>query len=111
MYPQRNLRFPSLSSHVLPQCLWVTKKYRKHQRNMRLKRYRRGSTNLVPLRYFRAPEEKRAMSRVLITGASRGLGLEFARQYAADGWDVIATARNPKRSGILKELAKDKTVS
>jgi NAD(P)-dependent dehydrogenase (short-subunit alcohol dehydrogenase family) len=51
------------------------------------------------------------MSRVLITGASRGLGLEFARQYAADGWDVIATARNPKRSGILKELAKDKTVS
>jgi NAD(P)-dependent dehydrogenase (short-subunit alcohol dehydrogenase family) len=33
------------------------------------------------------------MPRVLITGAGRGLGLEFARQYAADGWDVIATAR------------------
>ncbi|MCC5794212.1 MAG: SDR family oxidoreductase [Chromatiales bacterium] len=33
------------------------------------------------------------MSTVLITGASRGLGLEFARQYAADGWRVIATAR------------------
>jgi NAD(P)-dependent dehydrogenase (short-subunit alcohol dehydrogenase family) len=27
------------------------------------------------------------MSSVLITGANRGLGLEFARQYAADGWD------------------------
>jgi NAD(P)-dependent dehydrogenase (short-subunit alcohol dehydrogenase family) len=33
------------------------------------------------------------MSRVLITGANRGIGLEFARQYLADGWDVIATAR------------------
>lgn len=32
---------------------------------------------------------------VLITGANRGLGLEFARQYASDGWDVIATAREP----------------
>jgi len=30
---------------------------------------------------------------VLITGTNRGIGLEFARQYAADGWDVIATAR------------------
>jgi NAD(P)-dependent dehydrogenase (short-subunit alcohol dehydrogenase family) len=30
---------------------------------------------------------------VLITGANRGLGLEFARQYAADGWDVIAACR------------------
>ena len=29
----------------------------------------------------------------LITGANRGIGLEFARQYAADGWEVIATAR------------------
>jgi len=33
------------------------------------------------------------MPTVLITGASRGIGLEFARQYSADGWDVIATAR------------------
>jgi len=34
------------------------------------------------------------MPTVLITGAGRGLGLEFARQYQADGWDVIGTARN-----------------
>ena len=32
---------------------------------------------------------------VLITGANRGLGLEFARQYAAAGWTVIGTARKP----------------
>ena len=34
------------------------------------------------------------MPRALITGANRGIGLEFARQYSADGWDVIATARH-----------------
>ena len=33
------------------------------------------------------------MPAVLITGANRGIGLEFARQYAAAGWDVVATAR------------------
>jgi NAD(P)-dependent dehydrogenase (short-subunit alcohol dehydrogenase family) len=38
------------------------------------------------------------MPTVLITGANRGIGLEFARQYSADGWDVVATARrsNPE---------------
>jgi len=51
------------------------------------------------------------MSRVLITGANRGLGLEFARQYSADGWDVIATARNPKQSEELQRLTKNKNVS
>ncbi len=35
------------------------------------------------------------MSTVLITGANRGIGLEFARQYAADGWTVIACCRDP----------------
>ena len=33
------------------------------------------------------------MPTVLVTGAGRGLGLEFTRQYAADGWSVIAGAR------------------
>ena len=30
---------------------------------------------------------------VLITGSNRGIGLEFAKQYAAKGWKVIATHR------------------
>ena len=34
------------------------------------------------------------MPKILVTGANRGIGLEFARQYAEDGWDVIATARH-----------------
>jgi NAD(P)-dependent dehydrogenase (short-subunit alcohol dehydrogenase family) len=34
------------------------------------------------------------MPTVLITGANRGIGLEFARQYSSDGWDVIAIARH-----------------
>lgn len=34
------------------------------------------------------------MPTVLITGANRGIGLEFARQYAADDWEVIATPRH-----------------
>jgi NAD(P)-dependent dehydrogenase (short-subunit alcohol dehydrogenase family) len=37
------------------------------------------------------------MPSVLITGAGRGLGLEFARQYAADGWRVLACAREPDK--------------
>jgi NAD(P)-dependent dehydrogenase (short-subunit alcohol dehydrogenase family) len=34
------------------------------------------------------------MPSALITGANRGIGLEFARQYSKNGWDVIATARH-----------------
>ena len=33
------------------------------------------------------------MPKVLITGANRGLGLEFAKQYQSNGWDIVATAR------------------
>jgi NAD(P)-dependent dehydrogenase (short-subunit alcohol dehydrogenase family) len=41
---------------------------------------------------------------VLVTGANRGLGLEFARQYAASGWQVIATARAPENAAELAAL-------
>jgi NAD(P)-dependent dehydrogenase (short-subunit alcohol dehydrogenase family) len=35
------------------------------------------------------------MPNVLITGANRGLGLEFAKQYSDDGWNVVTTIREP----------------
>ena len=44
-------------------------------------------------------------STVMVTGANRGLGLEFARQYAADGWRVLATYRNPAVAAELLQLA------
>lgn len=47
------------------------------------------------------------MPTVLITGANRGLGLEFARQYAADGWRVVATCRDPAGAGELAGLGGD----
>ncbi len=43
---------------------------------------------------------------VFITGSNRGLGLEFARQYAARGWNVIATCRRPGDADELQALAK-----
>ena len=46
-------------------------------------------------------------STVLVTGANRGLGFEFARQYAADGWNVIATARKPDAAEDLQALARE----
>jgi NAD(P)-dependent dehydrogenase (short-subunit alcohol dehydrogenase family) len=45
------------------------------------------------------------LATVLITGANRGLGLEFARQYAADGWRVLGTCRDPDRAEELRSLA------
>lgn len=42
---------------------------------------------------------------VVVTGANRGLGLEFARQYAARGWNVVATARRPEEARELTALA------
>jgi NAD(P)-dependent dehydrogenase (short-subunit alcohol dehydrogenase family) len=46
------------------------------------------------------------MKTVLITGANRGLGLEFTRQYAAQaGWQVLACCRSPKEATALAQLA------
>ena len=45
------------------------------------------------------------MRRVVVTGANRGLGLEFARQLAAAGDEVVATARHPKTADDLNKLA------
>ena len=44
------------------------------------------------------------MSSVLITGANRGLGLEFTRQYLKDGWEVYAFCRQPNEAAELGEI-------
>ena len=45
------------------------------------------------------------MPSILITGSNRGLGLEWARQYAKQDWRVYATCRHPAEAGELIELA------
>jgi NAD(P)-dependent dehydrogenase (short-subunit alcohol dehydrogenase family) len=47
---------------------------------------------------------------VLIMGAGRGIGLEFARQYAETGWHVHATCREPKHASDLLTLRGEVTV-
>ena len=47
------------------------------------------------------------MPSVLVTGANRGLGLEFVRQYAAGGWRVFACCRKPAAAAALQEIATD----
>ena len=47
------------------------------------------------------------MPTVLITGANRGIGFEFARQYLADGWQVYAACRDPTSASELRQLAED----
>ena len=42
---------------------------------------------------------------ILVTGSDRGLGLEFVRQYAIRGAQVIATCRHPDTATELKALA------
>ncbi len=45
------------------------------------------------------------MHRVLITGASRGLGLAFSKRYATAGWRVFACCRRPHKAVALQRLA------
>jgi NAD(P)-dependent dehydrogenase (short-subunit alcohol dehydrogenase family) len=45
------------------------------------------------------------MNSVLVTGCSRGLGLEWCSQYAEAGWRVFATCRQPQAADALQALA------
>lgn len=45
------------------------------------------------------------MPTILVTGANRGLGLEFVRQYAAEGWTIHACCRDPDGAGDLNNIA------
>ncbi|MDH3510729.1 MAG: SDR family NAD(P)-dependent oxidoreductase [Gammaproteobacteria bacterium] len=63
---------------------------------------------LVCLSFLAEPvvaDDSAAVPTVLITGTSRGIGLEFTRQYAALGWRVLATCRRPHEANELQEIA------
>jgi NAD(P)-dependent dehydrogenase (short-subunit alcohol dehydrogenase family) len=45
------------------------------------------------------------MPSIFITGSNRGLGLEWVRQYARDGWRVYATCRRPAEAVELRHIA------
>jgi NAD(P)-dependent dehydrogenase (short-subunit alcohol dehydrogenase family) len=44
------------------------------------------------------------MKSILVTGGSRGIGLEFTRQYLRKGFQVFAASRSPEKSGELQKL-------
>ena len=47
------------------------------------------------------------MKKILITGASRGIGLELTKQYLELGCSVIATCRHPNKANALMDLKKE----
>lgn len=47
------------------------------------------------------------MGNILITGANRGIGLELTHQFAADGWEVLACARDPGKAVELSALQEE----
>lgn len=50
------------------------------------------------------------MATVLITGANRGIGLEFCRQYAQQGWRVLACCRQPEQAVELNQLTNSMSI-
>jgi NAD(P)-dependent dehydrogenase (short-subunit alcohol dehydrogenase family) len=42
---------------------------------------------------------------VFVTGANRGIGLEFVKQFSDRGWNIIATARKPEKADELRAIA------
>lgn len=45
------------------------------------------------------------MPSIFVTGSNRGIGLEWVRQYAAEGWRVFATCRHPAEARELQDIA------
>ncbi len=45
------------------------------------------------------------MPTLLITGANRGLGLEFVKQYGQEGWRILACCRQPEKADALRGVA------
>ena len=49
------------------------------------------------------------MATILVTGANRGLGIEFVEQYLNKGYEVIATYRNENSSMDLIEMGNERS--
>jgi NAD(P)-dependent dehydrogenase (short-subunit alcohol dehydrogenase family) len=64
-----------------------------------------GLTAILAAQQPQTGAARAASGTVLITGSNRGLGLEFVKQYAARGWKVIATARDPGPATELRAIA------
>lgn len=69
------------------------------------RRFRALAICLVAMTLGLAEPQLAKADTVLITGANSGIGLEFARQYAAKGWTVIVTHRRPETPRTLAGLA------
>ncbi|MBL8644644.1 MAG: SDR family oxidoreductase [Rhodospirillaceae bacterium] len=65
-----------------------------------------GFTAMLGLGFWTEAAAADSAGTVLVTGASRGIGLEFVKQYAAKGYTVIATARDPAKAADLQALSK-----
>ena len=63
-----------------------------------------GSEVIALGRTQRRKRRRRPCPTAAIIGASRGIGLGLARQYAASGWRVYATTRTPDDPGALGEV-------
>ncbi len=53
------------------------------------------------------PADADYIPTVLVTGSNRGIGLELVKQFAANGWNVIGTARKPQKATELNTMAKE----
>ena len=81
---------------------------------MKIKTFYKSLTTMLMLSVFvlgttfnfelKAEKETSYTPTTLITGANRGIGLEFTRQYLEMGWNVIATARKPGKADQLIDL-------
>ncbi len=65
----------------------------------------RWMTTIILAMVLAVPASAEDVSSVLITGSNRGIGFEFAKQYAESGWRVFATCRSPEDADALTALA------
>ena len=76
---------------------------------MNTKTFRCGFVLLLTLLAFSplqaAKVQDPASPTILLTGSNRGVGLALAQEYAAKGWNVIATCRTPSKAKELQALA------